>query len=380
MPAEFVLPDFSHRCVANLLPSIHATLTGTTPALSVPRAQKYIVLLVDGLGENLLCAFGDHAEWMAAAHDPGAALTCAVPSTTATSLSTLGTGLAPGEHGIVGYTFLDPNRDTLVNALTWQGGPDDVDGFRLVGTHYEQLNHSGHTTAAISLDRFENSSLQQLAFRGTRHFGVMDEADDAHVISLVQQALEQHDVLYLYERRLDHIGHTLGAGSWQWLDMLATIDDFIQRLLGVLPPGVAVLVTGDHGMVNVPVEHRITAEEEPALAGWRHIGGEGRFRQLWTDHPVELLRRWRDVLGERAEVRTRQEAIDDGWFGPVVQPAAAARMGDVLVAMRSDWAVMSTTFPKEFGLVGMHGSLTAEEMLVPLLSYGGTPSGGGGRA
>lgn len=369
--AGLVLPDYGNRCLSSLLPSIEAILGGGEPVLPLPRASKYVVLLVDGLGYSLLEDYAEHAEWMASALPAATALTCAIPSTTATSLTTLGTGVAPGEHGIVGYSFLDPDRDRILNALTWEGGPEDVEEFRRVGTCYSRLACAGHPCAAVSLARFENSALQQLAFRGTTHYGLHREGDVEDVTAALHAALEHHDVIYCYERMLDHIGHSSGAGSWKWLDMLGYIDDLIQHMVASLPGDVALVVTGDHGMVNVPQEHRIVIEEVPALDGWRVVGGEGRFRQIYTDAPVSLAARWAEYLDDRALVRTREQGIAEGWFGPVVRPDVIERIGDVVVALRGDWALMSTTFPNEFSLVGMHGSLTPQEMVVPLLTHGG---------
>ena len=84
------------------------------------------------------------------------------------------------------------------------------------------------------------------------------------------------------------------------------------------------------------------------------------------DRPKRVADRWRDRLGPRAWVRTREEAIDEGWFGPV-DSDLRERYGHVLVAMREDWAVMTHQMPRELTLIGMHGSLTPAEMLVPLL-------------
>lgn len=366
---DFVLPRYGGGSLADLLPSIETRLGGGEPALPVPETSKYVILLVDGLGHQILLEHAAHAEWMGAALARSATLTCGVPSTTATSLSSIGTGLPPAEHGIVGYTFLDPDTDQVMNSLTWEGGPDDVEEFRRAGTGYTRLGLQGHTCAAVTLARFASSGLQQLSFAGTALFGVDDEHDHGHFCSLVNQALESHDVIYAYHRRLDHTGHAHGVGSWQWLDQLGEVDDLIQALVQSLPRDVSLLVTGDHGMVNVPDEHRIVAETTPGLQGWRHLAGEGRFRQLYTDRPTELAHRWRDVLGERAVVLERHEALEAGWFGPVVRDDVASRVGDVVVAMRDDWAVMSTTFPQEFTLVGMHGSLTPREMVVPLLVH-----------
>jgi hypothetical protein len=122
-------------------------------------------------------------------------------------------------------------------------------------------------------------------------------------------------------------------------------------------------------MIDISAEHRIIAEDEPdLLVEVDAIAGEGRFRQLYVDHgnPRLVAARWADLLGERAWVRTRDEAIDDGWFGEV-DDRVIERYGHVLVAMRDAWAIMTRTQPRESTLVGMHGSLTPVEMTVPLL-------------
>ena len=139
MPQDFVLPDYGGKVQANLLPSIAARLDGRTPVVDVPEAARYVVLLVDGLGWNVLERHADHAEVMGGALERSLRLTCGVPSTTATSLTSLGCGVPPGRHGVVGYTFLDPARDQVVNALSWEGGPKDVAAFSCHGTFFEAM-------------------------------------------------------------------------------------------------------------------------------------------------------------------------------------------------------------------------------------------------
>ncbi|MCC2592816.1 alkaline phosphatase family protein [Tessaracoccus sp. OS52] len=370
MSAEFILPDYAGATLANLLPSIEARLVGGDPVLDLPRAHKYVVFLVDGLGWHPLAAHADHAEYLSGLLPGARRLTCSVPSTTATSLTSLGCGVPPGRHGVVGYTFLDPAADSVLNALSWEGGPDDVAAFTLTETVFERLGRQGHGAAAVSLTRFSESALTRMAFGGTDHHGVEFESDPEHFVELVGRALEDSDVIYCYERLLDHHGHGHGVGSWQWLDELARIDDLVKDLAAELPDGVCLLVTGDHGMVNVPVERKIIAENHPELAGFRHIAGEGRFRQLYTDDAARVAAGWSRFLGDRASVVLREDALAAGWFGPDPDPVAVPRIGDVLVAMHDDWAIMSTDYPGEFGLVGMHGSLTAAEMLVPLFAIG----------
>jgi predicted AlkP superfamily pyrophosphatase or phosphodiesterase len=175
--------------------------------------------------------------------------------------------------------------------------------------------------------------------------------------------------VYAYEREPDHSGHTHGCQSDEWRAELVALDRHCERLRAALPNDVRLIITADHGMLDIPIGHRIVAEDEPPLmAGVSALAGEPRFRQLYVDQdrPERVAERWRDRLSARAWVRTRDEAIEDGWFGDLDEDLRE-RYGHVLVAMRGDWAVMTRELPRELTLIGMHGSLTAPEMLVPLL-------------
>lgn len=370
MNAELVAPKYDGDALVNLLPSVAACLRGEEPIISLPRAKKYVVLMVDGLGYELSDVYAGHAENLTRLDR--LQLTCSVPSTTATSLTSLGTGYAPGRHGVVGYSFYEPSVAAIVNALTWENGPRNVSSFRQVPTKFQQLRMQGRSSAAVTLQRFAGSALTALAFAGTELVArPSDENEVSGVVERVSQALTRHDIVYCYERLLDHSGHSYGFGSWQWLEQLVKVDDMVAALLDVASEDVCVLVTGDHGMVNVPVDRRIVAEDHDELAGFQRIGGEGRFRQLYGPKPEKLAAAWQTFLGERAVVVTKEDAIARGWFGPEVSAKTLPRIGDVLVVMLEDWAVMSRRFAGEFTLVGMHGSLTSAEMLVPLFSVGG---------
>lgn len=371
MPGSFVEPRYLSHALVNVLPSVAARLTGEEPTLALPKASRYVVLLVDGLGWHQLAEYADHAETMAGLQRRADRLTCSVPSTTATSLTSLGCGVPTGEHGVVGYSFREPSVDRVINALTWAGGPTDVDGFALVPTVFQQLAAKGISSAAVTLDRFAGSALTRIAFRGTRHLPVTLEGDPEHVTAKVNEALSTARVVYAYERMLDHDGHGFGVGSWQWLDRLGAVDDLIAHLSAHLPADTCLLITGDHGMINVPEASRVVAEDESKLTGYDALGGEPRFRHVYGDDARTLAANWRAGLGERAQVLRREEAVEAGWFGPRVNERALQRIGDVVAAMTSDFAVMSHQTPKEFGLVGMHGSLTRDEMEVPLLVTGG---------
>jgi len=362
------LPDYGRTTLADLLPSIgaHVGVTNATDTIGLPPARQYLIVLIDGLGGSLLDDYAEQAPYLASLR--GQRLTCGVPSTTATSITSLGTGLAPGRHGLAGYSFWYPPIRQVLATLRWPAGVSALDVQPQL-TYFERLQAAGVTTSVIAPAHFAGSGLSTAALRGPAFLPVHDESDQVRRVGLAVEAFSGDGpaVGYLYERNLDHAGHERGVGSTAWLRRLAEVDALAQALRDGLPQDVRLLITGDHGMVNVPKDNRLIVEDEPGLLdGVTALAGEGRFRQLMTADPEAVAARWRDRLGDQAWVRTRDEAVQEGWFGPM-SPGLAPRFGDVLVARSDDGAVMTRTLPREMNLIGMHGSLTAAEMEIPLL-------------
>ncbi|MGD7705605.1 alkaline phosphatase family protein [Microlunatus sp. Y2014] len=371
-------PQYGRNSLIDLLPSIAAAqgVPGFDNLLGLPSAPRWVVLMVDGLGWHNLDAAREHAPYLSALASRRPPVTVSVPSTTTTSLSGLGTGRPPGQHGMVGYTFRLPRaKGAVLNALSWEV-PHSPRFVQPVPTVFEELTGQV-ATATVSLARFAESGLTEAALRGPEFVGLRDENDERvrteRILSRVTGA--ERTLVYAYERRLDMTGHTDGWQSEAWRAQLARLDGNCRTLAARLPADAVLVVTGDHGMVDVPTARQLVVEDEPdLLADVDCLAGEGRFRQLYVDgtDPTVVAARWRARLGDDAWVRTRDEAIGEGWFGPV-DPAMVERLGHVLVAMRGDAAVMTRTAPHELSLVGMHGSLTPTEMLVPLIMVpGGT--------
>ncbi|WP_375432815.1 alkaline phosphatase family protein [uncultured Friedmanniella sp.] len=368
-----LLPAYSTSTLAELMPGIghHLGVPGCDhDPLTLPPSSRYVVVLVDGLGWQLLRRASRDVPYLGGLLRQGQSITSGVPSTTVTSLTSLGTGLPPGQHGMVGYTARIPDTGEILNALTWES---DLLGRAVQprSTFFERAVAAGVAVSSVGLQRFAGSGLTEAALRGADFVPFEHERAEETRISLIQQAVARGDrsLVYAYERQLDHVGHSSGCDSEDWLRQLIRVDAMCDRIRDALPDDVVLVITGDHGMVDIPTSHQVLAEDEPDLmAGVDALAGEGRFRQLYVDHdnPEAVAARWRDLLGDRAWVRTREEAIDEGWFGPVAGNVRE-RYGHVLVAMRDTWAVMTRQYPRELSLVGMHGSLTPAEMLVPLL-------------
>jgi hypothetical protein len=370
---EMVVPAYQSTTLGELMPSIgaHLGVPGyVEDAFRLPEATRYVVVLIDGLGWNLLRRGLLAAPFLGSFFGGAQPITSAVPSTTVTSLGSLGTGQPPGQHGLVGYTSRVPSTGEILNGLTWESDVIPT-VYQSKPTFFERASKAGVAVSSVALARFQGTGLTEAALRGAAFVPFSDEsAEDLRIALIVDAALRgDRTVVYAYERELDHYGHVHGCKSTDWLQQLARIDAMCERLRAALPPQVTVIITGDHGMVDIPSEQRIIAEDDPALmAGVSALAGEARFRHLYVDQepPRRVADRWRARFGELAWVRTRDEAIDEGWFA-AMDDQLRERWGHVLVAPRGDWAVMTSAFPREFTLIGMHGSLTPAEMVVPLL-------------
>jgi predicted AlkP superfamily pyrophosphatase or phosphodiesterase len=369
-----VLPRYSRSTLSDLTPGIgaHLGVPGCDDdPLGLPDSHRYVVVLIDGLGFHLMRRAVREAPYLASLLGDAASITSGVPSTTVTSLSSLGTGLVPGQHGMVGYTSRVPQTGEILNALTWDSDLSARD-YQPKPTFFERARDSGVRVSSVALARLEHSGLTQAVLRGAEFVPFQHEHQQERRIALVAAAAQRGErtLVYAYERELDHCGHAYGSASERWLAALGRIDAMCERLREALPDDVRLLITADHGMVDVPTSGQIIAEDEPVLMrGVSALAGEGRFRHVYVDEdcPSAVAERWADRLGELAWVRSRQEAFDEGWFG-AVDNRLRERFGHVLVAMRGTSAVMTRQLPRELELVGMHGSLTAAEMVVPLFT------------
>lgn len=364
-----VLPAYGRSTLADLLPSLAARCgtPGHEDVIGFPDARSWVVLLIDGLGADLLDRHAADAPYLASLRAPDRWLTSGVPSTTATSITSLGTGVHPGRHGVVGYTSRIPGTLSLLNALTWDASVDPAE-WQPYSTVFGRMRHTGGTATVVSRSSFVGTGLTQVSQRGAAYMG----ADTAweRIECTAEAAETERSLTYTYDSRLDHTGHEHGCDSVRWREALRRADTEARALRTALPPGTGLVVTGDHGMVDVPEAERVDADAVPELtAGLVLLGGEARMRHLWTTAgaTADVVVAWREVLGERAWVVTRAEAEELGWFGPVEVPVRP-RIGDVLVASRRRTAVTaSRRFPVETKMRGFHGSLTAAEMYVPLL-------------
>lgn len=378
-------PLFGTKSIAEVFTSAAASLglPGFSNKLRLPAADRVCVVLADGLGRGLLKQKASHTPFLRSVVAAGQGnvptwIDAAFPSTTAASLASLGTGRPSGHHGMVGYDVLDPAQDKVVNLLgNWDAQVDPA-VWQPHRTVFEQVADDVDVVT-VSLPQFGNSPMTQAALRGSRFVGGTSlharTASAAEAMSAGPRSL-----MYFYVNELDKAGHRYGCQSERWEHQLEELDATVKRLSASLPAGTTILVTGDHGMLDVPESQRLDYSAEPALvAGVRHTAGEPRMVHLYLEPEAgprvkeELIEAWRKRFGERVWVFTREQAVAGGLFGEV-QAQVAPRIGDVMIAARDTLALYDArrVRPAAMEVVGQHGSLTKAEREVPFLCFAAT--------
>jgi predicted AlkP superfamily pyrophosphatase or phosphodiesterase len=369
-------PDTETPHLADVVPSVLSAMgvKGFDGRIPLPRdVAGACVLLIDGLGAELLDSFAEDAPVLARMR--GQTLHVGFPSTTAAGLAAVGTGCRSGEHGLVGYSFRLPGAG-VVNALRWRPHPwgDDLrrdvppEQVQPMPTAFERAASAGVAVSVVSGAEFSGSGLTRAVLRGGRYVGVQGLGDLA---ACVRTALADGGFCYGYHGELDLLGHLYGPGSVAWRMQLRQADRLVESIVEGLPRGGLLAVVADHGMVAVETPEIVDIDEcEALLDGVQAIGGEPRARHVYVASGADdaVLAAWRDTLAQRAWVVSREEAISAGWFGERVSDEARQRIGDVVAAARGSAAMVRRKVePLESSLIGHHGSLTDAEQRVPLL-------------
>lgn len=334
--------------------------------------RSVCVVMVDGLGEELLRRYGSYAPYLKNAPSLGP-LHSAVPSTTAASLTSFGTAMAPGTHGVAGYEVRNPENNTVMNQLS--GWPADVDPrqWQPRRTVFERWEGQCDV-ATVSLSKYQGTGLSEAGLRGGRFIHAQSPAARVTLAASILSA-RKPSLVYLYWGEIDQAGHRYGVDSQRWLEQLEELNMAMKRLADRLPPHVLILLTADHGMVDIPRENRFDYSNDEALLGNVELtAGEPRMVQLYLKDSSAAGKRatleaWSQAWGDRAWVIDSEELFEHGYFGSTVTDEARSRIGDVIVACREGIALydMRHFKPHAMNMVGQHGSLTSAETTVPLL-------------
>ena len=354
-----VRPAYTGAGVAGLVPA----LLGAAPSEWLPKcardATTVVLLALDGLGWNAIEERRSALSQLGALE--GGPVPTVVPSTTATALTSLTTGLAPGLHGVIGFRVRIDG--SVLNMLSWQSGARHAPDTMSVQRHTPFL---GREIPVVTKAEFRNTAFTDVHLRGTRFHGW--HAVSSLVEHCRRLAVAGEPLVYGYYPGVDTVAHAHGLHDGFYDLEIQAVDRLVGELLDALPSSSALVVTSDHGQVHVGPEGWLPLR--PVIDLVDVCSGDGRFRYL---HAVkgggaELLAASRTEFGEHAWVLGRDELIDDGWLGPDVASTTRRRLGDVVLAAKGTVAFVDPDLEREARLVSAHGSLSADEMLVPVLA------------
>lgn len=359
-----VLPRYGAGSLVDIVP----VLCGPAGAVERPdwmppvlaSAERVVLLVIDGLGWNQLRERSDTAPTLAAM--AGGPITSVAPSTTATALTSITTGLTPGEHGLIGYRM--DMGGTVMNTLRWADESGDLRRRFPPGQVQACPPFLGLSVPVLSKAELEGTGFTEAHLAGVKPMGWRAPSSIAVTVGRALDAGEPF--VYAYYDGVDKIAHERGFGDYYDAE-LAAADRLVQSVAECLPRGTALVVTADHGQVHVGQNTVVLAPE--VLARVHHQSGEGRFRWLHAQRGKEneLLTecsRYADV----AWVVSREQVIEENWFGPRVSVEARRRMGDVALVPHAPVSFEDPADGGAFELVCRHGSLTADEMLVPFVA------------
>lgn len=337
----------------------------------LPALRCVVVVVVDGLGHSNLKASSGHARTISSL--PTKRIETVIPSTTGAALTSLTTGSLPGRHGLIGYKIRHPKQGLVTTLKDWHG-IEDRRSWQRVEPIFGLAAELGVRPVAIGRPAHATGGLTEAILTGAEYHGGQTIADRFSIASRLVRSGEP-TLAYLYVDELDKVAHRDGWQSEMWVKRLEQLDTALGDFLQTLPGDVGVVLTADHGMVDVPPEKRLLLDEGSLpLDGVDAIGGEPRMRSLYLKPGVDVgsvSTELSAALGKTAWVGERGEAVSAGWFGPT-DDSVAERLGEVLVAARGQYAFQLSSDPPEArSMVGQHGGLSDDERGVPLVVAGG---------
>jgi hypothetical protein len=358
-----VLPAYGGPCLTEVVPALLRRNSGAPDWLpeGAREAEQVLLLVLDGLGWEQLRQRAHLAPVLSAMS--GGPITSVAPSTTATALTSLTTGLTPARHGVVGYRL--NVGFGVMNVLRWNTATGDAREMVPPEAFQPEPAFAGSRAAVVTRAEFATSGFTAAHLAGARLYGW--RLPSALVVEARRLMRGGERFVYAYYDGVDKVAHDRGFGEYYDAE-LSMVDRLVGDLIDVLPPGAALVVTSDHGQVQVG-EATIEFDEE-LMSDVEFLSGEGRFRWLHARPGTSdrLADRAHERFADKAWVRTRQELVDEGWLGGSPTPEIEGRLGDVAVVAFEPVAFLDPADPGEARLACRHGSLTEAEMLVPLVA------------
>ena len=356
--------------LSTVLPSALASLgLDYENALRLPKVNHSVVIFVDGLGFENLANAGAHAKFLN--RNLEKSIRCEFPSTTATSIAGFATGQRSNAHGLIGYTVYNRATSTPMNLLTGWDSSLEAAAFKRVPSISES---AGIRFGVVGPSIYENSGFTELTMKGAKYFSAETIADRFDAINRL--LLGERSFSYLYIPELDQLAHRLGVDSLSWLSTLEEVDSLIQKFMASLPKNVGVIVTADHGILDVHASNHVFLDELPWFSdAVARTGGDPRCNFIYLNQRSDYLqvkKALEEAVGQSAYVVEPRELSESGWA--IWEDANNQNLVPDLVLIWAEESVgydRRTASKNSMKMVGQHGAITDRETRIPLITLGG---------
>jgi hypothetical protein len=342
------------------------SLAGKTNPFGLPKVKNSLVIMVDGLGLQNLRKYPGHSTFLQKHINKTSKAYSAFPSTTAASIVSLATGVSPSEHGFIGYKIYNRESTTSVNLLT---GVDSKDFQR-----YLRVRRISETTDVIVVSRpeYQNSGFSSATF-GAAKFVSAENMESRFDLALGELNTGSGKLIYLYIPELDQAAHRYGCNSRNWIELLELLDSLTKKLVSTANVNTGVLLTADHGVIDVPLENHIYLDECPVLADVVDVGGDPRASFIYFETGIDLDSRIGELngwLAGQAEAFSIEDLVANGVYSAdVLQHKSVLPDCVVLAGTNSVCYHRSFAKPTSLKMIGQHGGLSEAEITVPLLRF-----------
>ena len=185
-------------------------------------------------------------------------------------------------------------------------------------------------------------------------------------------AQKKKSITYLYFPELDSIAHAYGVESTEWRNKLEELDASLKALASNLPKDAGLLVTADHGIVDVPRANHILLDELE-LPGLVAVTGDPRNTFLYFEEGLDVseARAYLEAeLAGQVLVATVDELKANGWLSNEI--SNSNYLPNLFLLAVGNFACYHRKFckPQSLRMIGQHGSISQAELSVPLLRFG----------
>lgn len=362
-------PPKSFGTLGDVLISALGSVLGESNPLNLAKKRSVCVILVDGLGSHNLKSAGAHAGFLNSRTSLPAS--CFFPATTATSIVSFSTGKPPWETKFIGYQIFERSTQTKRNLLTGWENSSVAFEYQPLQTMSELAKEQTIEFHTIAPSAYKDSGFTAATMRGSDFHGAKSLAERFEIAKDLLADPKQK-VIYLYVPELDQIAHAKGWQSQDWLNKLEDVDSEISSLASSLSKHSAVLVTADHGVVDISHSNHVYIDLHIDKEELLDVGGDTRALYLYlkdVSTAQDMLSKLEKAVGDSCYVITPSGLIEAGYWAESIEFDSVP---DILILAKKEVALYHRDFAKKKSLemIGHHGSITSQEMNIPLITIG----------